>query len=133
MRRIIMVLTMAALVGAMLATSGASASAQSPCLPTAPSGGPATLISADESLGAGFVCLDEEAQEFFCPPKYELQLFPILPGESPGPTFISECAETSSASDGGETGGSGGGSVDLIQEGDQDADAGQIEQTYDVG
>src|SRR5918994_1127734 len=101
MRRIIMVLTMAALVGAMLATSGASASAQSPCLPTAPSGGPATLISADEPLGAGFVCLDEEAQEFFCPPKYELQLFPN-PGSDPG--VLAECVEQqSSPNEGGGT------------------------------
>ena len=96
MRRIIVVLTMVALVGAVLATSGASASAQSPCPPTAPSGGTATLISADEPLGAGFVCLDEEAQEFFCPPEFELQLFPVLPGESAGPGFIAECVELSS-------------------------------------
>jgi hypothetical protein len=96
MRRIIAVLTMTALVGTMMATSGASASAQSPCPPTAPSGGPATLISADEPLGAGFVCLDEESQEFFCPPEYELQLFPVLPGETPGPSFIVECVELSS-------------------------------------
>src|ERR671916_2418991 len=106
MRRIIMVLTMAALVGAMLATSGASASAQSPCPPTAPSGGPATLISADEPLGAGFVCLDEEAQEFFCPPQFELSHF-SNPGS--GPAFVSECVQLSSPSDGGETGGSGSG------------------------
>src|SRR5918998_5345618 len=100
MRRIIMVLTMAALVGAMLATSGASASAQSPCPPTAPSGGPATLISADEPLGAGFICLDEEAQEFFCPPKYELQLFRNAESD---PGVIAECVEQSSHNDGGGT------------------------------
>jgi hypothetical protein len=96
-----MVLTMAALMGAMMATSGASASAQSPCPPTGPSGGPATLVSADEPLGAGFVCLDEEAQEFFCPPDFELWQF-----RNPGsdPAFVSECVQPSSASDGGETG-----------------------------
>jgi hypothetical protein len=99
MRRIIMVLSMAALMGAMMATSGASASAQSPCPPTGPSGGPATLVSADEPLGAGFVCLDEEAQEFFCPPDFELWHF-SNPGSDPA--FVSECVQPSSASDGGE-------------------------------
>ena len=101
MGRIIMVLSMAALMGAMMATSGASASAQSPCPPTGPSGGPATLVSADEPLGAGFVCLDEESQEFFCPPDFELWQF-SNPGSDPA--FVSECVEPSSASDGGETG-----------------------------
>ncbi len=104
MRRIIAVLTMTALVGAMMATSGASASAQSPCPPTAPSDGPATILLADEPVGAGFVCLDEEAQEFFCPPEFELQLFPILPGEFSGPGFISECVELSPSNDDGGTG-----------------------------
>jgi hypothetical protein len=49
--------------------------------------------------------------------------------------FIAECAELSSSNGGGGTsgsGGSGGGGVDLTQESEQDADAGQIEQTYDV-
>jgi hypothetical protein len=96
MRRIIMVLSMAALTGAMVATSGASASAQSPCTPTGPSGGPATLVSANEPLGAGFVCLDEEAQEFFCPPEFELWHF-SNPGSDPA--FVSECVEPSSASE----------------------------------
>jgi hypothetical protein len=91
-----MVLSMAALMGAMVATSGASASAQSPCPPTGPSGGPATLVSADEPLGAGFVCLDEEAQEFFCPPDFELWHF-SNPGSDPA--FVSECVEPSSASE----------------------------------
>jgi hypothetical protein len=96
-----MVLIMAALMGAMMATTGASAGAQSPCPPTGPSGGPATLISADEPLGAGFVCLDEESQEFFCPPDFELWNF-SNPGSDPA--FVSECVQPSSASDGGETG-----------------------------
>ena len=134
MRRIIVLLTMAAVTVAMIATSGTPASAQSPCPPTGPSDGPATILVADEPVGAGFVCLEEETQEFFCPPEYELQLFPVLPGETPGPGFIAECVELSpSNDDGGETGGSGsGGGVDLTQEGEQDTDAGQIEQTYDV-
>jgi len=132
MRRIIVLLTMAAVTVAMIATSGTPASTQSPCPPTGPSDGPATLLVADEPVGAGFVCLEEEAQEFFCPPEFELQLFPVLPGESAGPGFIAECVELSpSNDDGGGTDGSGGG-VDLTQEGEQDADAGQIEQTYDV-
>jgi len=132
MRRIIVLLTMAAVTVAMIVTSGTPASAQSPCPPTGPSDGPATLLVADEPVGAGFVCLEEEAQEFFCPPEFELQLFPVLPGESAGPGFIAECVELSpSNDDGGGTGGSGGG-VDLTQEGEQDADAGQVEQTYDV-
>ena len=91
-----MVLSMAALMGAMVATSGASASAQSPCPPTGPSGGPATLVSADEPLGAGFVCLDEESQEFFCPPDFELWQF-SNPGSDPA--FVSECVQPSSASE----------------------------------
>ena len=131
MRRIIVLLTMAAVTVAMIATSGTPASAQSPCPPTGPSDGPATLLVADEPVGAGFVCLEEETQEFFCPPDFELQLFPVLPGETPGPGFIAECVELSPSNDGGGTDGSGG-SVDLTQEGEQDADAGQIEQTYDV-
>ena len=131
MRRIIVLLTMAAVIVAMIATPGTPASAQSPCPPTGPSDGPATILLADEPVGAGFVCVDEQAQQFFCPPEYELQLFPVLPGETPGPGFIAECAELSTSNDGGGTDGSGGG-VDLTQEGEQDADAGQIKQTYDV-
>ena len=131
MRRIIVLLTIAAVMVAMITTSGALASAQSPCPPTGPSDGPATILVADEPVGAGFVCLDEETQEFFCPPDFELQLFPVLPGETPGPGFIAECVELSPSNDGGGADGSGGG-VDLTQEGEQEADAGQIEQTYDV-
>jgi len=96
MRRIIVLLTMAAVTVAMIVTSGTPASAQSPCPPTGPSDGPATLLVADEPVGAGFVCLEEEAQEFFCPPEFELQLFPVLPGESAGPGFIVECVDMSS-------------------------------------
>ena len=96
MRRILLLFTMATVMGAMMATSGASASAQSPCPPTGPSDGPATLVNADEPLGAGFVCLDEEAQEFFCPPDFELWHF-SNPGSDPA--FVSECAEPSSASE----------------------------------
>jgi len=121
----------AAVMVAMIATLSASASAQSPCPPTGPSGGLSTIVIPDRPVGAGFVCLDEEAQEFFCPPEFELQLFPVLPGETPGPGFIAECVELSPSNDGDGTGSSGGG-VDLTQEGEQDADAGQIEQTYDV-
>ena len=132
MRRIIMVLTMAALMGAMMATSGASASAQSPCPPTGPSDGPATLVNADEPLGVGFVCLDEEAQEFFCPPEFELWQF-RNPGSSP--PFKSECVELSSPSDGGGTGGSGSGGdggAELTQSGGQQSEAGDIKQTTNV-
>jgi len=131
MRRIIVLLTIAAVMVAMIVTSGTPVSAQSPCPPTGPSDGPATILVADVPVGAGFVCLDEETQEFFCPPDFELQLFPVLPGETPGPSFIAECVELSPSNDGGGTDGSSGG-VDLTQEGEQDADAGQIEQTYDV-
>ena len=131
MRRMIVLLTMATVMVAMVATPGMPASAQSPCPPTGPSDGPAPILVADVPVGAGFVCLDEETQEFFCPPDFELQLFPVLPGETPGPGFIAECADLSTSNDGGGTDGSGGG-VDLTQEGEQAADAGQIEQTYDV-
>ncbi len=114
MRRIIVLLTMAAVMVAMIATPGTPASAQSPCPPTGPSDGPATLLVADVPVGAGFVCLDEETQEFFCPPEYELQIFPVLPGETPGPGFIVECVELSSSNDdGGGTGDSGGGGAEL--------------------
>ena len=132
MRRIIVVLTMVAILVAMMATSGASASAQSPCPSTGPSGGPATLVNAEEPGGAGFVCVDEQSQEFFCPPEYELKLFPVLPGEVPGPGFIAECAEQSSSNDGGGTGGSGGGGVELTQNGEQQAEAGDIDQTTSI-
>src|SRR5215211_3767230 len=133
MRRIIVVLTMAAILVAMMATSGASASAQSPCPSTGPSGGPATLISAEEPAGAGFVCVDEQSQEFFCPPEYELQLFPVLPGEVPGPGFIAECAEQSSSNDGGGTGGSdGGGEAEVTQNGDQTSETGEYNLTVNV-
>ena len=114
MRRIIVLLTLAAVMVAMIATPGTPASAQSPCPPTGPSDGPATVLVADVPVGAGFVCLDEEAQEFFCPPEYELQIFPVLPGETPGPGFIVECVELSSSNDdGGGTGDSGGGGAEL--------------------
>jgi len=130
MRRIIVLLTMAAVTVAMIVTSGTPASAQSPCPPTGPSDGPATLLVADEPVGAGFVCLEEEAQEFFCPPEFELQLFPVLPGESAGPGFIAECVELSpSNDDGGGTDGSG---VELTQNGEQQAGAGDIDQTTNV-
>ena len=112
MRRILVLLTMAAVMVAMVATPGTPASAQSPCPPTGPSDGPATLLLADEPVGAGFVCLEEEAQEFFCPPDFELQLFPVLPGETPGPGFIVECADLSTSNEGDETG-----SVGLTQYG----------------
>ena len=95
MRRIIVVLTIAAVIVTLIATSGASVGAQSPCLPTGPSGGPATLVNAEEPVGAGFVCVDEQSQEFFCPPEYQLQLFPVLPGETSGTGFIAECVEQS--------------------------------------
>ena len=126
MRRIIVLLTMAAVMVAMIATPGTPASAQSPCPPTGPSDGPATIMVADEPVGAGFVCLDEEAQEFFCPPEFELQLFPVLPGEFSGPGFISECVELSPSNDDGGTG------VELTQNGEQQAEAGDIDQTTNV-
>ena len=96
MRRIIGLVTMAAVMVAMRATSGTPASAQSHCPSTAPSDVPATIPVADEPGGAGFVCRDNETQEFFCPPEYELQLFPASTGESTGPIFIVECAALSS-------------------------------------
>ena len=106
MRRIIVLLTMAAVMVAMIAMPGTLARAQSPCPPTGLSDGPATILVADEPVGAGFVCLEEETQEFFCPPEYELQIFPVLPGEFSGPGFIAECVDLSPFNDGGETGGS---------------------------
>ena len=131
MRRIIVVLTIAAVVVTIMATFGASASAQqSLCPPTAPSGGPATLVKSDEPHGAGFVCLDEQAQEFFCPPEYKLQLF-SNPGSDPG--VLAECVEQSSSKDGGGTGGSdGGGSAEPTQNGEQQSEAGDLNQTTNV-
>ena len=119
MRRIIVLITMAAATVALIATPGTPASAQSPCPPTGPSDGLASILLADEPAGAGFVCVDAESQEFFCPPDYELQLFPVLPGETPGPSFIAECVDLSSSNDGGGTGGSGGGGVELAQYNEQ--------------
>ena len=114
MRRLIVLVTMVAVIVALIAMPGTpAASAQSPCPPTGPSDGPATILLADEAVGAGFVCVDEQSQEFFCPPEYELQLFPVLPGEVPGPGFIAECVDLSSSNDGGGTSGSGGGGVEL--------------------
>ena len=132
MRRIIVLVTMAAVIVALIAMPGTPASAQSSCPPTGPSDGPATILLADEPVGAGFVCVDEQAQEFFCPPEYELQLFPVLPGEVPGPSFIAECVDLSSSNDGGGTGGSGGGGVEPTQNGEQQAEAGDIDQTTSI-
>ncbi len=106
MWRITLLFTMAAVLVAMIAALGTPANTQSPCPPTGPSDGPATLLLVDEPVGAGFVCVDVEAQEFFCPPEYELQLFPVLLGEYPGPSFIAECADLATSNEGGGTGGS---------------------------
>jgi len=133
MRRIIVILTIAAVIVTLIATAGGSASAQSPCPSTGPSGGPATLVNAEEPAGAGFVCVDEQSLEFFCPPEYELQLFPVLPGEVPGPGFIAECVDLSSSNDGGGTGGSdGGGGAEVTQNGEQQSEAGDLNQTTSV-
>jgi len=131
MRRIIVVLTMAAVVVTMMGTFGASASAQqSLCPPTGPSGGPATLVNSDEPHGVGFVCLDERAREFFCPPEDKLQLF-----RNPGsdPDVLAECVDQSSPNDGGGTDGSdGGGGAELTQNGEQQSKAGDLKQTTNV-
>src|SRR5215210_2822637 len=102
MRRMLQLLTVAAVIGAMMATSGTPASAQSPCPPTGPSNGPATLLTPDVPRWAGFVCLDEVDQRFFCPPGFEHWLFRNPPGSSP--PFQGECVELSSSSNGGEGG-----------------------------
>ena len=131
MRRIIVVLTIAAVVVTIMATFGASASAQqSLCPPTGPSGGPATLVNSDEPHGAGFVCLDEQAQEFFCPPEYKLQLF-----RNPGsdPSVLAECVEQSPSKDGGGTGGSDGGDgAEPTQNDAQQSKAGDLNQRTNV-
>jgi len=133
MRRIIVVLTIAAVIVTLIATSGSSVAAQSPCPPTGPLGGPATLVNAEEPVGAGFVCVDEQAQEFFCPPEYELQLFPVLPGETSGTGFIAECVEQSSPKDSSGTGSSdGGGGAEVTQNGKQQSEAGDLNQTTNV-
>src|SRR5215213_4414488 len=102
MRRILQLLTVAVVMGAMMATSGTSASAQSPCPPTGPSNGPATLLTPDVPRWAGFVCLDEVDQRFFCPPGFEHWLFRNPPGSRP--PFQGECVELASSSIGGEGG-----------------------------
>ena len=102
MRRILQLLTLAAVMGAMMATSGTPASAQSPCPPTGPSNGPATLLTPDEPRWAGFVCLDGVDLRFFCPPGFQHWLFRNPPGSSP--PFQSECVGLSSSSNGGEGG-----------------------------
>ena len=124
MRRIIVVLTIAAVMVTMMGTFGTSASAeQTLCPPTGPSGGPATLVNSDEPHGVGFVCLDEQAQEFFCPPEYKLQLFRNR-GSDPG--VLAECVERSSSSNGGE------GGAELTQSGDQQSKAGALNQQTNV-
>ena len=133
MRRIIGILTIAAVIVTLIATSGASVGAQSPCPPSGPSGGPATLVNAEEPVGAGFVCVDEQSQEFFCPPEYQLQLFPVLPGETSGTGFIAECVEQSSPNDSSGTGSSdGGGGAEVTQNGEQQSEAGDLNQTTNV-
>ena len=131
MRRIIVVLTIGAVVVTMMGTFGASASAeQTLCPPTGPSGGPATLVNSDKPHGVGFVCLDEQAQEFFCLPEYKLQLF-----RNPGsdPNVLAECVDQSSPNDGGGTDGSdGGGGAELTQNGAQQSKAGDLNQTTNV-
>src|SRR5215217_4670024 len=102
MRRILQLLTVAVVMGAMMAMSGTSASAQSPCPPTGPSNGPATLLTPEVPRWAGFVCLDEVDQRFFCPPGFEHWLFRNPPGSSP--PFQGECVELASSSIGGESG-----------------------------
>jgi hypothetical protein len=130
MRRILLLFTMATVMGAMMATSGLSASAQSPCPPTGPSGGTATLLTPDEPRWAGFVCLDEEDQRFFCPSGFELWLFRDA-GSSP--PFVAECEELSSSRDGGGTGGSdGGGGAELTQNDEQQGEAGEYNLTVNV-
>ena len=123
MRRII-VLTIAAVIVTMMTTFGASAGAQqSFCPPTGPSDGPATLVNSEEPVGAGFVCLDEQAQEFFCPPQYKLQLF-RNPGSDPG--VLAECVEQSSSSKSGE------GGAEPTQSGEQQSEAGALNQKTNV-
>src|SRR5215217_6330901 len=102
MRRILPLLTVVAVIGAMLATSGTPANAQSPCPPTGPSNGPATLLTPEVPRWAGFVCLDEVDQRFFCPPGFEHWLFRNPPGSRP--PFQGECVELASSSIGGESG-----------------------------
>ena len=125
MRGIIVVLiTIAAVMVTMMTTFGASAGAQqSLCPSTGPSGGPATLVNSDEPHGAGFVCLDEQAQEFFCPPEDKLQLF-RNPGSDPG--VLAECVEQSSSSKSGEDG------AEPIQSGEQQSEAGALNQKTNV-
>src|SRR5215212_1198814 len=102
MRRILQLLTVAVFMGTMMATSGTSARAQSPCPPTGPSNGPATLLTPDVPRWAGFVCLDVVDQRFFCPPGFQHWLFRNPPGSRP--PFQGECVELASSSIGGESG-----------------------------
>src|SRR5215212_26326 len=125
-KRLALVVIVAAVMAAMIATLGVSASAQSPCPPTGPSDGLATIVIPDRPVGAGFVCLDEEAQEFFCPPEFELQLIPILP---PGPGFIAECVELSPPNDGGDVSSGG---VELPQEIGQESQSGTVDISHNV-
>src|SRR5215212_8811048 len=102
MRRILQLLTVAVVMGTMMATSGTSARAQSPCPPTGPSNGPATLLTPDVPRWEGFVCLDVVDQRFFCPPGFQHWLFRNPPGSRP--PFQGECVELASSSIGGERG-----------------------------
>src|SRR5215217_8853539 len=128
-KRLALMVIVAAVMAAMIATLGVSASAQSPCPPTGPSDGLATIVIPDRPVGAGFVCLDEEAQEFFCPPEFELQLWPILP---PGPGFLAECVQLSPPNDSGVVGSGGGGGVELAQEIGQESQSGTVDISHNV-
>ena len=46
--------------------------------------------------------------------------------------FVVECVDLSSSNDGGGTSGSGGGGVELTQNGEQQAEAGDIDQTTSI-
>jgi hypothetical protein len=131
MRRILLLLTMVAvMVAMMVATSGMSASAQDPCPSTGPSGGTATLVTLEEPRWAGFVCLDEEDQRFFCPDGFELWL---LRDAGSSPPFQAECVEQSSPNDGGGTGGSdGGGDAEVTQNAEQQSESGEYNITTNI-
>ena len=88
-------------------------------------------MTPDEPRWAGFVCLDEEDQRFFCPDGFELWL---LRDAGSSPPHQAECVEQQSSSrDGGGTGGSdGGGGTQVTQNSDQQGEAGDYTITTNV-
>jgi hypothetical protein len=81
----------------------------------------------------GFVCVSEGGGEFFCPEGFAKVLIPdhIIVGFGVCEPAPPEGGGGGSGGGSG-SGGGGGGATPITQEGEQDSEAGEIEQTFDV-